>query len=268
MTVEVLVLASGSSGNAAVVRSGGTAILVDAGISATAIRRGLAAFGLEPGDLSAVLVSHEHSDHVRGLEVFLRRHGLPLWATGGTGRHLTVEAPVRELVPGRAEAFGPIRVLPVPTSHDAAEPVAFVFDDGAHRVGFCTDTGIATALIRQRLARCHALLLETNHDVDLLRHGPYPWALKQRIRSRHGHLSNEQAAELLAAVAWRGLRAVVGVHLSEKNNVPGLAREVLTAAAPAGARVEAVPRGATLRLTLDDGGVAVEPGARPSARRS
>jgi len=265
--VEVLVLASGSSGNAVVVRSGGTAVLVDAGVSATAIRRRMAAFGMTPADLDAVLLTHEHTDHVRGLEVLLKRTPLPVWATPGTASRLAVGA--REggdVSPGRAFAVGTLTVLPVPTCHDAAEPVAYVFDDGRHRLGLCTDTGIATTLLRRRLEACHALLLEANHDVDLLRHGPYPWPLKQRIRSRLGHLSNEQGAELAAALAWRELCAVVGLHLSEKNNDPALAREVLRAAVGPGVPVEVAPRDVMVRLLLDGGRAEVERCDAPAAR--
>ncbi len=269
MRVEVLILASGSSGNAAVVRSGTTAVLVDAGISALALRRRLELFGLVPGDLAAVLLTHEHSDHVKGLEVLLRRHPLPVWATAGTAARLAVNgARGGELVSGRELAIGGLRIHPVQTCHDAADPVAFVFEDGEHRLGFCTDTGVATPLLRHRLGRCTALLLEANHDTDLLRHGPYPWPLKQRIRSRLGHLSNEQSAEVAAELSWSGLAALVGLHLSEQNNDPALVRETLRAAAPESTLVHAVPRNAMLHLRLEGGTAAAEPLAPPPSRRT
>ncbi len=265
--MELLVLASGSSGNALLVRSGETAVLIDPGISALAIRRRMAVFGVTPDDLAAVLITHEHSDHVRGLEVLLRRHPVPVWATAGTASRLV--AGVRdggELTAGRVLRIGELSVLPVPTCHDAAEPVAFVVEDGNHRAGLCTDTGIATALLRRRLEGCHALLLEANHDVDLLRHGPYPWPLKQRIRSRLGHLSNDQCAELAADLAWDGLGALVGLHLSEKNNDPDLVASMLRAVARAGTAVEVAPRGAMVRVVLGNGSAAVERLEAPPAR--
>ena len=266
--MEAFVLASGSSGNAVVIRSGDTAVLVDAGISAAAIRRRMEAFGLDPSELSAVLLTHEHTDHVRGLEVLLRRTALPVWATAGTASRLDAGGPDGgELEAGRILRIGTLRIVPVPTCHDAAEPVAFVFDDGSRRIGLCTDTGIATGLLRHRLAGCHALLLEANHDVDLLRHGPYPWPLKQRIRSRVGHLSNEQSAGLAAELAWDGLRALVGMHLSERNNEPELVRDVLRRTVAAAVAVEAVPRGVMLRLDLAGPEAVLECAEAPPARR-
>jgi phosphoribosyl 1,2-cyclic phosphodiesterase len=267
--VEVLILASGSSGNAAVVRSGSTAVLVDAGISALAVRRRLECFGLTLADLAGVLVTHEHSDHVKGLEVLLRRQSLPVWATAGTSARLRVNGGAGgELRSGRELVVGHLRIHPVQTCHDAADPVAFVFEDGEHRLGFCTDTGVATPLLRHRLRDCHALLLEANHDTDLLRHGPYPWPLKQRIRSRLGHLSNEQSAEIASELAWKGLAVLLGLHLSEQNNDPALVRETLRAAAPEGALVDAVPRNAMLRLGLRGGAATAEPLAPPPSRRT
>jgi phosphoribosyl 1,2-cyclic phosphodiesterase len=186
--VEALVLASGSSGNAVLVRSGETALLVDAGISALQVRRRLEVFGCLADDITAVLLTHEHSDHVRGLDVLAKRHRLPVWATAGTWSGMAVRsASGGDLASGRKVAFGSITVTPIDTSHDAREPVALVIEDGRHRLGLCTDTGIITALLEQRLQGCDLLLLEANHDADLLRAGPYPWELKQRILSRHGH---------------------------------------------------------------------------------
>ena len=122
--------------------------------------------------------------------------------------------------------FENISVTPVATSHDAAEPVAYVFDDGDHCAALCTDTGIFTRLLEQRLQGCELLLLETNHDKDMLRHGPYPWPLKQRIDSRTGHLSNHQSCEAVDRVWSKVLKAVVGMHLSAENNCPHLVRDL------------------------------------------
>ncbi len=267
--MEVLVLASGSSGNAAVVRSGETAVLVDAGISALAIRRRLAIFGLRPEDLSGIVLTHEHSDHVKGLEVFLKRHGVPVWTTTGTASRLPLDGgPGGELTSGRMLRLGGLAIHPVQTCHDAAEPVAYVFEDGDHRVGFCTDTGVVTPLLMHRLKGCHALLLESNHDTDLLRHGPYPWHLKQRIRSRLGHLSNEQSVEAVGELVWGGLRALVGLHLSEQNNDAGLVRKSLRTAVPREVAVEAVPRNVMLRLVVDGAAVRSELVEPPPSRRA
>ena len=267
--MEVLLLASGSSGNACLIRSGGTSLLVAAGISALSLRRRLAAFAGSDADITAVVVSHEHSDHVGGLAALVKRRPLPVWATAGTWAGIAVRSPVGgELVSGRALVIGALTVLPVATSHDAREPVAFVVDDGVHRLALCTDTGIVTALLAERLQCCHLLLLETNHDADLLRHGPYPWPLKQRIAGRLGHLANHQAEEAVAQWAWSGLAAVVGLHLSAENNDPGLARASLAARVGGGRPTDAVPRAEMRRITLEAGRVVIESVPLPAARRT
>jgi phosphoribosyl 1,2-cyclic phosphodiesterase len=249
--VEVLVLATGSSGNATLIRSGETAVLVDAGISRAAIRARLEQLGSSLEEVRAVFVTHEHSDHVGGLSVLSRRHPCPVWATAGTWSALPVRCDSGgELQSGRELEVGGLRVLPVATCHDSREPVALVVDDGRHRVGLCTDTGILTPLLLQRLAGCHLLLLEANHDADLLRNGPYPWHLKQRIASRHGHLANHQSEEGLARLRWPGLAAVVGLHLSEENNRADLARAAIERGVGDSVRAEALTRHEMARLVL------------------
>ena len=255
--VEALVLASGSSGNAVLVTSGDTSVLVDVGVSALQIRLRLEAFGRSPADIDAILLTHEHSDHVRGLEVFLRRHrAAPVWTTRGTWSRIDVRGDSGgELESGTTVRFGNIRITPVATSHDAAEPVAYVFDDGDRCAALCTDTGIFTKLLAQRLQGCELLLLETNHDKDMLRHGPYPWPLKQRIDSRTGHLSNHQSCEAVDSVGSSVLRAVVGMHLSAANNCPNLVCESLRETVADGTDVTAVTRDEMLGVTLDGSGV-------------
>jgi len=249
--VEVLVLASGSSGNSALIHAGDTAVLLDVGVSALQIRRRLEAFGRSPAEVSGILISHEHSDHICGLEVLLKRHRIPVWATRGTWSALTERtAGGGEASSGREFRIGDLRITPVATSHDAREPVAFVIDDGHHRLGVCTDTGIFTGLLEQRLAGCDVLLLETNHDADMLRNGPYPWPLKQRIASRVGHLANHQSGEALERLGWPGLRAVAGLHLSEQNNTPRLVQASLRAVCGSTPRVEVVSRREMLRLRI------------------
>lgn len=256
--MEVLVLATGSSGNATLIRSGETAVLVDVGVSRTAIRTRLERLGSSLDEVDAVLLTHEHSDHVGGLSVLARRHPCPVWATAGTWSALPVRCDSGgELMSGRELAVGDLRVLAVATCHDAREPVAMVVDDGHRRVALCTDTGILTPLLAQRLSGCHLLLLEANHDADLLRNGPYPWHLKQRIASRHGHLANHQSEEGLTALRWRELAGVVGLHLSEENNRADLVRDALLRGVGNGVQVEALTRHEMARLALGPEGLEI-----------
>ncbi len=261
-------LATGSSGNAAVFSSRGSMLLIDAGISNLAIRRRLETVGRSIDEAQAVLVTHEHSDHTRGLEVLTRHCGLEVWATAGTWGQL----PLRtngggELVSGRPRRFGELMATPVATSHDAAEPVAFVIDDGDVRVGLCTDTGVVTPLLAERLRDCDLLLLETNHDGDMLRNGPYPWVLKQRIASRHGHLANHQAAEALERLVSPALKGVVGMHLSAENNRPEIVFEALRDVLPSALDLTAVPRTEMLRVTVTPDSAILEHRPVPPSRR-
>lgn len=207
---------------------------------------------MTPSDLHAVVVTHEHHDHVRGLGTLLRRYPLPLFATAGTATGIERNGTVTELVQsGRAVAIGEVSLLPVATSHDAREPVAFVLQHRGTKVGLITDTGIVTGLLAERLTGCHALLLEANHDVDMLRYGPYPWPLKQRIASRSGHLSNEQARDLVDRLAHQDLEIVVGMHLSAENNRPELAvRELGRPLAGSLARVDVAFRDTVLDINV------------------
>jgi len=226
--LRLSILASGSSGNATVVEVDGTRILVDCGISLRQLDRRMQEVGLEIGGLDAVVVSHEHDDHVRGLEVLRRRHRLPVLASEGTADALRripgVDGSVRA---GRALKIGDLEILPVATSHDAREPVGFVFIHRGIRVALVTDTGTVTDSLAEQLVACNGLLLEANHDSDLLRYGPYPWALKRRIASNTGHLSNSQAQAAIERLAHDGLELVVAMHLSQENNRPELAGQEL-----------------------------------------
>ncbi len=265
--MEVLVLASGSSGNSALITSGGTSVLVDAGIAWSSLRRRLHAFGRSLDEVAAVLLTHEHTDHVRGLELLLRHHDMPVWATAGTWQRLDVRsARGGELRSGQELKVGGLSVLPVATSHDAREPVALVLEGDGHRLGFCTDTGVVTTLLQQRLQACELLLLETNHDIDLLRHGPYPWPLKQRIRSNHGHLANHQSEEAMASLRSLWLKAVVGLHVSEQNNRSDLALESLRRAVGPSLPVEVVTRHEMLGLRAATDGISLERRAVPAGR--
>jgi phosphoribosyl 1,2-cyclic phosphodiesterase len=272
VTVEVVVIASGSSGNSMLVRSGDSALLVDAGVSALQIRSRLSSFECSVDELSAIVITHEHSDHVRGLDVLLKRNAVPVWATAGTWSQLPVRATGGgEISSGRQLVVGDFCLTPVATSHDACEPVALFVDDGRHRMAMCTDTGVFTGLLEQRMAGCHVLLLEANHDADMLRNGRYPWPLKQRIASRLGHLANHQTAEAVDRLRWDQLRAVVGLHLSAENNLPELALETLNQCVSSSLPVQVVPRSDMLRVSIDDDRVSFErrsvpPPARPGRR--
>jgi phosphoribosyl 1,2-cyclic phosphodiesterase len=266
--VEVFVLASGSSGNAALVRSGDTTVLVDVGVSALQVRKRLAAFGRSVADVTAIVLTHEHSDHVRGLEVLLKRYRVPVWATQGTWSELPVSTTSGgQLHSGQSRRIGSLKITPVATSHDAREPVAFLFDDGDRRVGYCTDTGTFTGLLEQRLASCDLLLVEANHDRDMLRNGPYPWYLKQRIASRLGHLGNHQTQEAVERLCSPALKAVVGLHLSAENNTPNLVRDILGGCVEPGIPVTAVPRTEMLRIVCEKEAVQIDRQPVPPSSR-
>lgn len=225
-------LGSGSRGNATLVEAGGTCVMVDCGFSVAEAKRRLARLGKTPQDIRAILVTHEHSDHIGGVAAFARRFGTPVWMTAGTSvMHDAAELPSLEWFDGHsAFAIDALHVTPFPVPHDAREPCQFVFGDGAVRLGLLTDTGSITEHIRQQLDGCDALLLECNHDTAMLAGGPYPPSLKQRVGGRFGHLSNAQAAELLATLDTARLTHLVAAHISEKNNRPELARAALAGA--------------------------------------
>jgi phosphoribosyl 1,2-cyclic phosphodiesterase len=221
-------LGSGSQGNATLVEFGSLRLLVDAGLSARTLGRRLRSVGVEPSTLSCVVLSHEHQDHARGAERFSRGHGVPLACSAETLEALDVSpAHLAEwwpLPPSGALELGRIRVQSFPVPHDAAAPVGYVVQGDGLRVGIATDLGHATTLVLERLRGCEVLMIEANHDDDMLRDGPYPWQLKQRVGGRTGHLSNHEAAALLARTVDGACRAVVLAHLSEHNNTPALAR--------------------------------------------
>jgi phosphoribosyl 1,2-cyclic phosphodiesterase len=225
-------LGSGSRGNATLVEVAGTCVMVDCGFSVSETKRRLARLGKTPDDITAILVTHEHSDHIGGVAAFARRFATPVWMTAGTSvAHADTEVPCLDWFSGHAPfAIGDLHVTPFPVPHDAREPCQFVFSDGAARLGILTDTGSITTHIRQLLDGCDALLLECNHDAALLANGPYPPLLKRRVGGRLGHLSNAQAAQLLDDLDTGALRHLVAAHLSDKNNRPELARAALAAA--------------------------------------
>jgi phosphoribosyl 1,2-cyclic phosphodiesterase len=227
VATRIVPLGSGSQGNATLVEVDSTRLLVDAGLSARALERRLGAVGVEPGDLDAVLLSHEHSDHARGAERFSKRHGVPVVCDHGTLEAMDVSrahlADWQPLEPGRLLEIGGARIDAFPVPHDAVRPVGFAIEGRGTRVAIVTDLGHATTLVLERLRGCDLLMIEANHDDRMLRDGPYPWQLKQRVGGRLGHLSNDEAAAVLRRVAGDSLRAVVLAHLSKHNNTHRLA---------------------------------------------
>jgi phosphoribosyl 1,2-cyclic phosphodiesterase len=226
--VRVCLLASGSKGNSIFVEAGAGKLLIDAGLSARELLLRLAAIGVEGGELDAILISHEHSDHVRGAGALARKLKLPLLVSGPTCRAGSAtfgKTEIIEFESGSPFSFKEMLIDPFPTTHDADDPVGFMIECVEGRIGIATDLGIATRLVQEKLKGCLALILESNHDEEMLSKGPYPWPLKQRIRSRHGHLSNSESAALLEEIIHPGLEVVFLAHLSEVNNDPAIALE-------------------------------------------
>lgn len=226
--VTIRVLASGSSGNALFIRVGQTRLLVDAGISLRALEAGLAGVDEELGGLDALLLTHEHNDHVRGLERLLRKNPpTTVVTTRGTREALDFEWPEattwRPIEAGGGFGIGDVEFTVFETVHDAAEPIGFRLDAPGFSLGFATDLGFWTDDVAEALMGCRVLMVESNYDAQMLQNGPYPRFLKRRISSSKGHLSNDQAGALLRRVAHDDLESVVLTHLSEKNNDPDLA---------------------------------------------
>jgi len=225
------VLGSGSKGNCTYVGSGATEILIDAGFSGIEIERRLSSIGSDISRIKAILITHEHGDHLQGVGVLSRKHGLPVYANEQTRA-------AADKVIGNLHSFKPfatgrpfilegLTIHPFAVSHDTVDPVGFTIDDGANRFGYCTDTGMISRLIHRHLSPCQGLVLECNHDPDMLKNGPYPLQLKQRIRSRTGHLANGQALDFLRELLHEYHRHVVLAHISDSNNCHDLlARDV------------------------------------------
>ncbi len=220
--IGVSALASGSKGNSIFIDGPDGSLIVDAGLSAREIMRRLAHVGASPDRLAGILVTHEHSDHLRGVRVLANRLGLTVYGTVDTLRAvgLPESASVRVVKSGENFAVAGFTIKPFSLPHDAADPVGFLLARDGVRIGIATDLGCATALVRRRLAGCDMVILESNYDEGMLLEGPYPWFLKQRIRSRNGHLSNEASAHILSELLHPGLQRVILAHLSEVNNCP------------------------------------------------
>jgi len=235
MAVSVTVLASGSKGNCTLVSSSGTRLLIDAGLSCRELLRRLLLGGQDPRSIDAVLITHEHADHVAGLRVLARRLKIPVYMSAPTyqeyqrfvrdaaGRRVNIER--REVFSaGRMFRIGDIEVTPFTIPHDAVDPVGFTLQSDGVKIGICTDLGYMPASVRNHLRGCQVLMIESNHDLELLRGGPYPWSVKQRVMSRVGHLSNDALADFLTSDYDGGAEFLILAHLSEQNNHPEIAR--------------------------------------------
>ncbi len=233
--VSVTVLASGSKGNSTVVASSRTRILVDAGLSARETFRRMLAVGESPQSLTAIVISHEHCDHVTGLCTLAKKLKVPVYMTGlahqafeRAERDKHEEHPViarcEYFKAGHAFQIGDIAVMPFTIPHDAADPVAFTFKVEGIKIGVVTDLGYMPYSVVQHIRNCDMLMIESNHDLEMLRIGPYPWSVKQRVMSRLGHLSNDALAEFFRSEYDGGAAFVVLAHLSEHNNHPEIAR--------------------------------------------
>jgi phosphoribosyl 1,2-cyclic phosphodiesterase len=218
------VLASGSKGNSIYVSDGSTAILVDAGLSGIEIERRLKSRDLSPESLHAIVVSHEHDDHIRGVGVLSRRYGLPVYMSSKTFEAASPQIKkLKQTVAfncGTSFKINTLNIHPFSISHDAADPAGFTIALNQKKIGIATDLGIATAMVRHHLKACDLLILEANHDPDMLISGPYPWHLKQRVNGRTGHLSNRDSRILLEEIQHQQLQHVILAHLSETNNTP------------------------------------------------
>lgn len=231
MTLCVTSLASGSSGNALLIRTDRTALLVDCGLPQRTIERHLRYAGMNPADLAAILLTHEHGDHALSAGPFARRHGVPVIANRATGMALGVlrdGIPFRELATGAATEIGDISVRSFPVPHDAAEPVGYAIHAGGWCVGIAVDLGSWDAAVLEGLMPADLVILEANHDRERLRSAPYSWPIKQRIFSPLGHLDNVNAGELLARLGADGRKRTAWLaHLSQQTNTPRIAVDVV-----------------------------------------
>lgn len=229
-------LGSGSNGNGLVIEQHGTRLLLDCGFGLRDTLARLNRIGLTPEQLSGILVTHEHDDHAGGVFKLANKYRIPVWLTHGT------KSMVQRLLPPKPTfdmhiidshtvfAIDDLQVQPFPVPHDAREPVQFVLTDGVYKLGILTDTGTTTPHITAMLSGCDALVLECNHDLDMLLNGPYAWSLKKRVSGRLGHLDNQTSAQLLKQLDTSKLKHIIAAHLSVKNNSPELATAALSKA--------------------------------------
>ena len=224
-------IGSGSEGNGLIVEAGATRVLIDCGFGVRDTTQRLARIGVDPESLTAILVTHEHNDHVGGVPAFAARYEIPVWLTFGTLTIVGERFADMERIYGFDShdrfVIGDLEIRPFPVPHDAREPVQFVVTDGMFRVGVVTDLGTTTRYVEASLSGCDALVLECNHDPDLLEQSDYPTSLKARISGRFGHLPNDGAAAIIRAIDTSRLQHLIAAHLSRQNNTPTMARAAL-----------------------------------------
>ena len=218
-------LASGSSGNCSFLTHGSTRILIDAGISMTRIRKGLSALGESIDSLDGIFITHDHWDHINAIKMLLKYYSVPIYATPDTAAGIEYQIPesrgrIAPISPDERLSFGCIDILPFSTPHDAPGSVGYRFDADGKSFGILTDIGYVTKNIYDIMQGVDGILLEANHNVDMLQHGPYPYYLRQRILSKKGHLSNDECGLFAADLADSGTKLVILAHLSDKNNTP------------------------------------------------
>lgn len=240
--MQIDILFSGSRGNSVLIRDGSTAVLVDAGKSDRRIRTELAKIGLSPAELSAIFITHEHSDHTGALEILSKKNQVPIYAVSESAEVFAPQGSfaahcVTYIEAGTSLRIGSLSVRSFPIPHDSRANVGYRLEtDDGDTLGIATDMGHVTEEITKNLSGCRRVILEANHDVEMLQAGPYPYTLKQRILSRNGHLSNENCGKLAVFLAENGTEAIALAHLSEHNNTPECAKTTVEAALSAANR--------------------------------
>ena len=228
LNLKLYSIISGSSGNCSLITNGKSNILIDCGMSGKRATESLESLSVSPNRINAILVTHEHIDHTKGVGIMARKYNIPIYATEGTLLKSEIGKVSDELIntvtPDITYDIAGIGITPFSISHDAQEPCGYVSDDGNTRIAVATDMGIMTDNVLSRISGCDSVLLESNHDIDMLRFGEYPYALKQRILSDIGHLSNKAAAATALELVKRGTKHLMLGHLSEKNNMPDIAQ--------------------------------------------
>ena len=234
--IKIFTLYSGSSGNSTFIRVGDTAILIDAGRNAKALRTALSEIGEDISNISAIFITHEHSDHISALDVISKKNDIPIYITRQSAQKIHNDSPVRQRMVEEdvifCENIGELKISSFPTSHDSLMSVGYKieYSDGEnlHYIGYATDTGYVSEDIRSALLGCEAVILECNHDVDMLMRGPYPYELKRRVASRRGHLSNDACADFSLDLVQNGTRAIMLAHVSRENNDPTIAFDTVS----------------------------------------
>ena len=233
--MELFSIASGSSGNCICVGNDRSHVMIDAGVSGKRIEEGMNTYDYTTSDMDGILITHEHSDHIMGLGVIARKYGLPIYATKGTVDAILTSSSVGRIdtdlfhviEAGVEFAVGDLTIMPMSISHDAADPVAYLLTDGTRRIGVVTDLGVYNEEIIRQMQGLDAVLLEANHDINMLQVGSYPYPLKQRILGEKGHLSNEASGQLLGRILHDNMKHILLGHLSKENNYAQLAYETV-----------------------------------------